>query len=76
MCYAIPAVILEQDGDTAVVDYGGVRKKVNVRLVDAGPGDYVLVHAGFAIEKLEKQSAKESLQIIRNQLRIANGNSQ
>jgi len=67
MCYAIPAKIIKITGDTAVVDYGGVEKKVNLTLVDnLKIGDYVLIHAGFAIERIQKKSAEESLEIIRN----------
>jgi hydrogenase expression/formation protein HypC len=67
MCYAIPAKILDIDGDNATVDYGGVTKRVNVSLVD-GPaaGEFVLIHAGFAIEKLERGSAEKALEEIRN----------
>lgn len=66
MCYAIPAKIISIKGDEATVDYGGVKKKVNINLVDnVDVGDYVLIHAGFIIEKLDKRSAEESLQIIR-----------
>lgn len=66
MCYAIPACIINIKGDEATVDYGGVKKKVNINLVDnVDISDYVLIHAGFIIEKLDKRSAKESLQIIR-----------
>ncbi|MFH1448025.1 MAG: HypC/HybG/HupF family hydrogenase formation chaperone [Candidatus Micrarchaeota archaeon] len=66
MCYAIPARILKVEGDNATVDYGGVRKKANISLMDeVAVGDYILIHAGFAIEKLEKKSAEESLQLIR-----------
>ena len=72
MCYAIPARIMEIKGDIAKVDYGGVVKKVNVSLVDdVDKGDYVLIHAGFAIEKLEKQSAERSLEIIREFAKVA-----
>lgn len=67
MCYAIPAKIIEIDGDTAIVDYGGILKKVNLSLIDNPMiGNYVLIHAGFAIESLAKKSAEESLKIIRN----------
>ena len=67
MCYAIPAKIMEIAGDTAVVDYGGVQKTVNLTLVsNLKIGDYILIHAGFAIERLQKRSAEESLEIIRN----------
>ena len=67
MCYAIPARIINISGDEATVDYGGVKKKVNINLVDTVEvDDYVLIHAGFIIEKLDKHSAEESLRIIRN----------
>jgi hydrogenase expression/formation protein HypC len=69
MCYAIPAKVTELKGDTAKVDYGGVSKKVNTSLIDKLKiGDYVLIHAGFAIEKLDKKSAEESLEIIQNMI--------
>ena len=69
MCYAIPAKILKIEKDDATVDYGGVIKKVNVSMIeDPAVGDYALIHAGFAIEKLDKKSAEESLKIIRNDL--------
>jgi hydrogenase expression/formation protein HypC len=69
MCYAIPAKIMKIKDDTATVDYGGVIKKVNIALLDSlQAGDFVLIHAGFAIEKLDKKSADESLEIIRNDL--------
>jgi len=65
MCYAIPANILEIDGDDAKVDYGGVKKTVNVTLIEKPKvGDFVLIHAGFAIEKLDKKSAQESITTI------------
>ena len=60
MCYAIPAKIIEINGDEARVDYGGVIKKVNHTLIDnAKVGEYVLIHAGFVIEKLDTKSAEE-----------------
>ena len=62
MCLAIPARILEVKGDLAMVDFGqGVAREVNVMLVNAKVGEYVLVHAGYAIEKLDQKAAEESL---------------
>jgi len=67
MCYAIPARVLKTNGDVATVDYGGVKKKANISLVEKlNVGDYVLIHAGFAIEKLDPRAAEYSLEIFRN----------
>lgn len=76
MCYAIPAKILNKKDDFATVDYGGVIKRVNVSLIDSvSVDDYILIHAGFAIEKLKKKSAEESLRIIRNYMTESEKNS-
>ncbi len=65
MCYAVPAEITSVEGDTATVDYGGVKKKVNTSFVkNPRVGDYLLIHAGFAIEKLDKKTAQETLKLI------------
>ena len=66
MCLAIPAKIIEKEsnGKNATVDFGeGTIRKVNISLVDVKEGDYVLVHAGFAIEVLDEKEAKETLSI-------------
>jgi hydrogenase expression/formation protein HypC len=64
MCLAIPArvVAVAEDGATAVVDFGGVRKSVSIALVpDAGVGDYVIVHVGHAIGKVDEDEARRTL---------------
>jgi hydrogenase expression/formation protein HypC len=62
VCLAIPAKILEINGDIAKVDFGqGVAREVNITLVEAKIGEYVLIHAGYAIEKLDQTAAEESL---------------
>ena len=62
LCLAIPAKVLEVNGDIAKVDFGhGVAREVNVRLVKAKVGEYVVVHAGYAIETLDQEVAEESL---------------
>ncbi|WP_323000726.1 HypC/HybG/HupF family hydrogenase formation chaperone [Denitromonas sp.] len=63
MCLAIPARIVEKlDGDAARVDLGGVRKEISLALVDdAGIGDYVIVHVGYALSKLDPEEAAKTL---------------
>ncbi len=67
MCLAIPARILELDqgSDQAVVSLGGVRKPVSLALVDdAAVGDYVLVHVGYALNKVSPEEAERTLALI------------
>ena len=63
MCLAIPALVVERiDGDEALIDAGGVEKRVSLALVsDAAAGDYVIVHAGFAISRLDPEEAAQTL---------------
>ena len=66
MCLATPAKIKSIDKDTAVVDFGGVSRKISLGiLAGVKPGDYVLVHAGFAIGKVEKEEAEDTLKILK-----------
>jgi hydrogenase expression/formation protein HypC len=62
MCLAIPGKIIELlDGKRAVVDYGGTRREADLTFVEAGIGSWVLVHAGFAMQVLTEEDAKETL---------------
>ena len=64
MCLAIPAKIVALKDDKARVDFGeGVLREVNVTLVKARVGDYVLVHAGYAIQVLDEKEALETLRL-------------
>ncbi len=64
MCLAIPAKVMNLQGEKANVDFGqGVLREVNVTLVEAKVGDYVLVHAGYAIQIIEEEEAKETLNL-------------
>ena len=64
MCLAIPAKIVKLCGDKAQVDFGGgILKEVNITLVEACVGSYVLVHAGYAIQILDEEEAKETLRL-------------
>jgi len=71
MCLAIPGKITEIDKNKehAIVDYGdGTKRKANITLVDVKIGDYILVHAGFAIEILDEKDAQETLALFREML--------
>ena len=65
MCLSFPGKIIEIKDQFASVDYGpdGVRKNVNISLVEVQLGTYVLVQGGFAIRTLSKQEAEETLEI-------------
>jgi len=64
MCLAIPAKVVSVKEDKAKVDFGeGVLREVNVTLVNAKVGDYVLVHAGYAIQVLDEKEALETLEL-------------
>lgn len=66
MCLAVPAKIVELTGDTAVVEIGGVRRPASVAFIEnPGVGDFVLVHAGFAIEKWTDEDVREYEAILR-----------
>lgn len=66
MCLGIPAKILERNESAAVVELGGVRREISVMLVDdVSVGDWVIVHAGFAIEKLSEEAAEQTLALFR-----------
>jgi hydrogenase expression/formation protein HypC len=63
MCLAIPAEVVElRDDDKAVVDLAGVRKEISLALVDGvGVGDYVIVHVGYALNRLDPDEAARTL---------------
>jgi hydrogenase expression/formation protein HypC len=72
MCLAIPAQILELDEMKAVVSIGGVTRDASVMLLeDAAVGDWVLLHAGFAIEKLDPAEAEKTLALFREMAELA-----
>jgi hydrogenase expression/formation protein HypC len=70
MCLAIPAKVLEIKGDSAKVDFGnGTIRSVNVALLDSvRVGQYVIVHAGFAIQVMDKSEAKKTLDVWKEML--------
>jgi hydrogenase expression/formation protein HypC len=71
MCLAVPGKIVEIDKDNnqATIDYGnGTKRKANISLLEVSVNDYVLVHAGFAIQKVDPKEAQETLDIFRDML--------
>lgn len=66
MCLAVPSKIIEINDTTAKVDVDGVIRETSIMLIeDAKIGDYVIVHAGFAINKLDEQAALQTLEDLR-----------
>ena len=63
MCLAIPVKVVEVGaGDTAIVDLGGVRKEISLALLtDVQVGDYVILHVGYALSKLDPEEAEKTL---------------
>jgi len=66
MCLSIPARVESIDGEMAIVNVGGVQYNASLQMVeDVGIGDYVLLHTGFAIQKISEEDAKETLEIFK-----------
>jgi hydrogenase expression/formation protein HypC len=67
MCLAVPSRIVSIDNLLATVDVYGARKEVSLILLpeEAEVGEYVLVHAGFALQKIDEEAAQESLKLIK-----------
>ena len=65
MCLAIPACVVDlPEPGVALVDVGGVRKRISLALVDdVACGDFVIVHVGYALTKLDPDEARRTLQI-------------
>ena len=72
MCIAIPGKVLEVNGTLAKVDFRGNIVDVTLGLVDAKPGQYVLVHAGCAIQVMEKSQADEIIDLYRDMEKVLN----
>ncbi len=67
MCLAVPAKILSINGDSAMIELGGTQREASLMLLeDASVGDWVIVHAGFAIEKLTEEDAQQTFALLRD----------
>lgn len=67
MCLGVPMKIIRREGDSIVAEVDGVQKEASVMLLaeDVTVGDYVIVHAGFAISRLDQDYAEETLRLMR-----------
>jgi hydrogenase expression/formation protein HypC len=66
MCIAIPAEVVQiKEGNIGVVDYGELKQEIRLDLVDVKVGEFVLVHVGFAIQKLSREEGLETREIFR-----------
>ena len=76
MCLAIPAKVVKVHGDVAKVDFGeGVLRSVNVALVETKVDEYVLVHAGYAIQVIDRKEAEETLRLWNEILKMEEPNA-
>jgi hydrogenase expression/formation protein HypC len=72
MCIAIPSKIISIKNNAATIDMDGVQREVSLLLLeDPRVGDYVLVHAGYAIQKMDEATARESLKILKEMTDLA-----
>ncbi len=67
MCLAIPGKVIKLENKDAVVDYGIEKRKADSSLMKVNVGDYVIVNAGFIIEKIPENEAKQALELIKNE---------
>ena len=71
MCLAIPMKVIEIEGENALVESGGIEQRIGIQLVpDVQLNDYVIVHAGFAIQKMDEEFAQETLQLFDEMRRV------
>ncbi len=72
MCLGIPVKIIEiKDEEMAVAEAGGVKREISLQVLkDIKEGDYVLLHAGFAIQKIDEKEAEETLGLLREMASI------
>jgi hydrogenase expression/formation protein HypC len=77
MCLAVPARIEQVNGaDNAIVNLGGVRKEISLALVeDVVVGDYVIVHVGYALQKLDEDEALRTLALFAEVSELENSSS-
>jgi hydrogenase expression/formation protein HypC len=70
MCLGVPMEVVKIAGNRAWVSAGGTKREIRLNIVDERPevGDYVIVHAGFAIHRIDEEAAKETLEMLKEML--------
>ncbi|MEM1575197.1 MAG: HypC/HybG/HupF family hydrogenase formation chaperone [Nitrososphaerota archaeon] len=70
MCLGIPVKIIDVKYPEAIVEIGGLKKNIRIDLIEnVKPGDYIILHAGFAIQKIDEKEALETLKILEEVLK-------
>lgn len=67
MCLGVPMLVIDTDGKTAIAEIDGVRREASLMMLDepVKAGDYIIVHAGFAISRINQEEAEETLMMMR-----------
>jgi len=69
MCIAVPMKLIKINGVTGIAELGNLQREIGLLLVEnANVGDYVIVHAGYAIQKLDEEEASETIELLKNYL--------
>ena len=69
MCLSVPMKVIETHGQRGIAEIGGMKREVDLRFLShVEVGDYVIVHAGFALQRLNQQEAEETLSLLREML--------
>jgi hydrogenase expression/formation protein HypC len=78
MCLAIPMEVKTITDNSAVVEYEGTRREVRLDIIDQRPeiGDYVIIHAGFALHRIDEEEARESLKYWKEILALSHETSE
>ena len=70
MCLAVPMKLIEKEGNSGIAEISGIKTEVRLDLLpDAQMGDYLIIHAGFAIQRLDEKEAEETLSLFREMLK-------
>ena len=73
MCLAVPMKLVKIENDRGIVELGGIKREISLGVIEKPRiGDYLIVHAGFAIQKLDEKEAKKNLEVLKELNEIQN----